>query len=330
MSSRYSSLGWRWFVAASLICLIFLPCNAYSSSEEPEKISLIPLWIPQAQFAGYMMAKEKGFYSDAGMDVTILKGGPSILPLQAIASREATFAIDWLPKCIQAKANGLDIVNIGQIIKDSAYMIVCKKTMATVDPKSLNNRKLAHWVGIMDLSVEAFLGKFNIQMEIVPNYTSVNLLLTSAVDAISAMRYNEYHQIINSGYDPDELVVYDLKDLGMNIPEDGLYCLERTYQRNPELCKRFVTASLLGWQYAFEHKEETLAVVMREARKAHTGTNMAHQRWMLNTMEKLIKSDDGAIIEKLDKKTYESVCELMIKYGYMERAPKYREFYKGP
>lgn len=320
-----------WILLALLLCvLVASEQRAQSTEPRTGKVSLIPLWIPQAQFAGYMMAREKGLYKAAGMDLEILRGGPDKSPIEYLETGRATFGVEWLPKCIKARAEGSEIVNIGQIIKDSAYLIVCKKTMATLTPKSLNNRKLAHWVGIIDLQPRVFFRKFDISMQIVPNYTSVNLLLTSAVDAISAMRYNEYHLILNSGYDPDDLVVYDLKDYGVNIPEDGLYCSEKTFDKYPGLCKRFVTASLRGWQYAFSNKEETLAVVMREARKAHTGANLAHQRWMLNSMEKLIRSENGEINEKLDKKTYKYVSGVLTELGFIENAPDFREFYRGP
>jgi NitT/TauT family transport system substrate-binding protein len=322
-------------IGASMIVALLVmvspgSCDTTGPGAQGVKVSLIPLWIPQAQFAGYMMAKEKGFYRAAGMDMTILRGGPDRSALEYIASGKATFCVDWLPKAIIARAKGAGIVSIGQIIKSSSYMIVCKKSMATLTPEDLDGRKLAHWVGIIKLHPKAFFRKFNINMRLTPNYTSVNLLLSSAVDAISAMRYNEYHLILNSGYDPEDLVVYDFKDLGINIPEDGLYCSEKIYQTRPDLCKRFALASLKGWQYAFANKDETLAVVIREAAEANTGTNLAHQRWMLNSMEKLIRSPKGAINEKLDKRDYDYVAELLRDFQFIDNAPEFEDFYKGP
>ena len=105
------------------------------------------------------------------------------------------------------------------------------------------------------------------------------------------MWYNEYHIVLNSGYNPDELTLFFFSDFGLNFPEDGLYCLEDTYRANPDLCKRFVQASLRGWLYAFENQAETVDLVMKHADAAHTGTNKAHQRWMLARMKDLILPD---------------------------------------
>ena len=105
---------------------------------------------------------------------------------------------------------------------------------------------------------------------------------------MSAMWYNEYHTILNSGLNPDDLTLFFFSRLGLNFPEDGIYCMEKTLREDPESCEAFVQASIKGWLYAFENQDDALNIVMKHAKAAHTGTNKAHQRWMLARMKELI------------------------------------------
>lgn len=176
----------------------------------------------------------------------------------------------------------------------------------------------------------AFFRKYDLSVTTVPLYSTVNLFLKGAVEAVSAMWYNEYHIILNSGYDPDELTLFFFSDLGLNFPEDGLYCLEETYKADPDLCKRFVKASLRGWLYAFENQAETVDLVMNYADAAHTGTNTAHQRWMLARMKDLMlpngnKNDLG----KLNQKDYTTVADTLKLLHLIEDTPAFHDFYRG-
>ena len=108
---------------------------------------------------------------------------------------------------------------------------------------------------------------------------------------MSAMWYNEYHTIFNSGINADDLTLFFFSQFGLNFPEDGIYCTEETFRKDPEMCAAFVRASIKGWLYAFDNQEEAMDIVMKHAKSAHTGTNRAHQRWMLARMKDLIIPD---------------------------------------
>jgi NitT/TauT family transport system substrate-binding protein len=170
-----------------------------------------------------------------------------------------------------------------------------------------------------------------VEVDIVPNYSSVELFLRHGVIATWAMWYNEYHLVLNSGYNPDELTVFSLKDTDLGFPEDGIYCLERTYRKDPSMCKAFAAASVKGWLYAFKHREEALDIVMKHAEAAFTGTNRAHQNWMLARMEDLILPGGRTdIAGKLDPRDYEAVGGALQENRIIDEFPPLREFYKGP
>jgi NitT/TauT family transport system substrate-binding protein len=294
-------------------------------------VSLLPQWIPQAQFAGYMVAVEKGFYRQAGVDLTLMKGGPQVQVFDSLQNRECTFATAWLSTGIQQRSSGARVVNIAQIIQRSALMLIARKSSGIKVPADLQGKKIGLWGGDFRIQPLAFFARNNLKVETIPLYGTSNLFLQGGVDVMSAMWYNEYHQILLSGLNENELSTFFFSDFGLNFPEDGIYCLEETYRANPELCSRVVNASLKGWLYAFDHEQEALDIIMRYADEAHTGTNKAHQRWMLERMRDLIiPGGNKAVLGKLKQQDYSNVVKVLQDLNLIKTPPAYSDFYRGP
>jgi len=317
-------------LVVSLILLSHI-ASAFSPAEPLTKVSLVPQWIPQAQFAGYMMALEKGFYKDAGLDLTLIRGGPDNLPFETLSSHRATFCTGWLSTGIQQRSAGISVINLGQIIQRSALMLIAKKTSGIASPADLHGKRIGLWEGDFRIQPLAFFRRNKLMVEMVPLYSSANIFLKGGVDAISAMWYNEYHAILNCGLNSDELSVFFLNDFGFKFPEDGIYCLEETYLANPGACARVVEASLKGWLYAFEHQDEAVDVVMRYCEEAHTGTNRAHQSWMLSRMKDLIlPNGDTSVLGKLKPEDYSRVAGILQDLNLISHVPPFIDFYRGP
>jgi NitT/TauT family transport system substrate-binding protein len=296
-----------------------------------EKVTLLLQWIPQAQFAGYMVALDKGFYRDAGIDVTLLPGGPQAPALEFLRDGKCTFATAWLSTAIQQRAAGVKLINIGQFIQRSALMLIVRKSSGIKTPADFKGKKLALWGGDFRIQPMAFLRKNNLNVEIIPLYATGNLFLKGGVDAMSAMWYNEYHQLLLSGINREELNTFFFSDLGLNFPEDGMYCLEETYIKNPQMSERIFNASIQGWLYAFEHEEEALDIVMKYANAAHTGTNKAHQKWMLARMRDLILPENNrSSLGKLKQTDYLSVGRVLKDLKLIRETPAFSDFYRGP
>lgn len=294
-------------------------------------VSLLPQWIPQAQFAGYMVAVKKGFYREVGLDLTLMKGGPQVPVFESLQNRLCTFATAWLSTGIQQKSSGAKVVNLAQIIQRSALMLVARKSSGIKVPADLQGKKVGLWGGDFSIQPLAFFKRNNLKVETIPLYSTSNLFLKGGVDVMSAMWYNEYHQLLMSGLNEDELNTFFFSDFGLNFPEDGIYCLEETYRANPELCSRLVKASLKGWLYAFDHEQEALDIVMQYAEEAHTGTNKAHQKWMLERMRDLIIPDGNkAALGKLKQEDYVNVGKALQDLNLIMTTPPYSDFYRGP
>jgi NitT/TauT family transport system substrate-binding protein len=333
-SRQMRSLQKRGMKAPAILILIVFswtwPC--LGSGPDLKKVSLIPQWLPQAQFAGYMLALDKGFYKEAGLDLTLMRGGPSDPPIEAMRSGRATFCTSWLSTGIQQRAAGEPIINIGQIVQRSALMLISKKAKRIEAPRDFEGKKVGIWEGDFRIQPLAFFRMNKLTVNIVPMYGTINLFLKGGVDAISAMWYNEYHTLLNSGLDSDELSLFFFRDNpALDFPEDGIYCLDSTYADNREACSKLVQASLKGWLYAFEHPDEALDIVMKYADEAKIGTNRAHQKWMLARMRDLIIPEgDKADLGKLDPEDYSRVGEVLRDLGFIRNVPPIGDFYKGP
>jgi len=277
------------------------------------------------------MAKEKGFYRASGLDVEILRGGPASPAFAALESRGTTFCNDWLLTGIQKRAAGATVVNVAQMFRHSAMMLIARKESGIRSLTDLNHKRIGLWEGDFRIPPMALFRRFNLTLTIVPLYSTINLFLKGGVDVVSAMKYNEYNTMIQSGIDPDELTTFDLRDFGLDFPEDGLYCLEETYNRDPHVVEHFVSASIAGWLYAFDHEKETLDVVMRYADEAHTGTNRAHQRWMLARVRELILGNgDKTKVGVLKRGDYLRAAEALRDQGLIREIPPFDRFYRGP
>lgn len=315
---------------AVVAVLIGLPGVPSAAAEQLQHVSLLPQWIPQAQFAGYMTALEKGFYREAGLEVKLLRGGPGRLPFEILQNKRTTFVTGWLSTGIEKRAAGLKVVNLAQIIQESSLMLVTRRSSGIKAPRNLTNKRVGIWGGHFLLPLLVFFHKNALPVTTVDQYQSINLFLKDGVDAASAMAYNEYHLILNSGLNADELNTFFLRDYGVNFPEDGLYCLEETYASDPDMCRRFVEASIKGWLYAFDHPAEAIDIVMEQMRGYNVGVNRAHQRWMLDRMREVIIPDgDRSQVGRLDPEAYRNVAHCLNEFGWIQSVPPISEFYKG-
>lgn len=309
--------------------VLFFSVSICRGEGKLKKASFIPLWSPQAQFAGYYAAYEKGIYKNHGLDVTIIQGGYRNPPARLLKTGKADFGILWLSAAIRERSGGAPLVNLAQVTQRSALVLVAKKSSGIVTPRDMNGKKISCWKGDLEIQPKAFLKKYNIKATLIPQAYTVNLFLRDGVDVISAMWYNEYHTILNSGINAEELTTFFYDQHGLNFPEDGIYAREDIVSRDPGLCRRFVQASLEGWAYAFAHQDEAVDIILKYMKEAGLPANRIHQKWMLEDMKELMMPGGKQYISgALDKDDYERVASEMLKSGVIKTAPDFASFYK--
>jgi NitT/TauT family transport system substrate-binding protein len=298
-------------------------------SQSLKKVTFVPHWIPQAQFAGYYTALDKGIYKKHGIDLTIITGGPKVSSSTLLKEGKVDFALMWLSNAIQLKSKGAKIVNIAQLVNRSSLMLIAKKSSGISKPEDMNGKKVGIWGGDFQIQPMAFFKKYNLNVKTIMQGNSINLFFFDGIDVTSAMWYNEYHTILNSGINKDELNTFFFSDYGLNFPEEGIYCSEDLFSKDPKLCEAFVSATLEGWQYAFQHPEEAVNIIIKYIKAENQPYNKAHQQWMLARMQDMIfpskKMDD---FEFLSQEGYKLVAEKLFDNGLIKKIPVYNELYK--
>jgi len=319
----------RYRIIFYLILLALIHVEARAGNKALKKVSFIPQWVPQAQFAGYYVGLERGIYKRHGIDLTIISGGPQRQSSDYLKNRKADFATMWLSSGIQMRDQGTKVVNIAQIMQRSALMLISKKSRGIKTVQDINEKKVGLWGPVFQIQPRAFFKKYNLKVKVIRQSYSVNLFLRDGVDVTSAMWYNEYHTILNAGLNPDELTTFFFHEHGLNFPEDGIYTLEDTLNRDPDLCKAFVTASIEGWLYTFSHPQEALHIVMKNLKKEHIPATWVHQRWMLERMKDLILPEGSATpIGRLVPEEVNLVAKLLNDHGLIKGIPEFTSFYR--
>ena len=287
-------------------------------AQAADEVTLQLKWVTQAQFAGYYVAKDKGFYEEENLDVTIKPGGPDIAPTQVIAGGGADVTVEWMPAALAAREKGLPLVNIAQPFKSSGMMLTCLKETGVTGPEDFPGRTLGVWFFGNEFPFLSWMSQLGIPTEggedgvtVLKQGFNVDPLLQGQADCISTMTYNEYWQVIDAGVSPDELVTFKYEDQGVATLEDGLYVLEDRLEDPAFVDKmvRFVRASMKGWKYAEENPDEAAMIVLEnDATGAQTEK---HQKRMMGEIAKLTAGSNGA----LDPADFERTVESLLAGG---------------
>lgn len=299
------------------------------SAQSLTTIRYMPHWLHQAQFAGLYMAYEKGYYADAGLNVEILDGGPAFPMGKVFTDDIADMGTMFLSGAIELADEGVQVVNIGQLSKKSALIFIAKKSDSINTVDDFHGKKIGIWRSDFRELPMAFIKKYNINAEIVPITSTINLFLEGGIDIMCVMWYNEYDQVYLAGIDHEDLNAFYFFDYGLNFPEDGIYCKKSFLQQHTGACRNFVEATMKGWKYAFDHKEETLDVVLQYMKKRNIPANLAHQRWMLDIMENVILGDGDSLNIELSREDYLRTARVLKESGSIDKIMEFDEFFKA-
>lgn len=270
-------------------------------AQAADDLTLQLKWVTQAQFAGYYVALENGFYGEEDLNVTIKPGGPDVAPAQVIAGGGADVVVDWMPSALAAREAGLPLVNIAQPFKSSGMMLTCRKDSGVATPADFPGKTLGVWFYGNEYPFLSWMSTLGYSTEggdgvtVLKQGFNVDPILQGQADCVSTMTYNEYWQIIDAGLSPDDLITFKYEDEGVSTLEDGLYVLEDMLEDPAEVSKleRFVRASMKGWKWAEENPEEAAAIVLEND---ETGAQTEkHQVRMMGEIAKLTAGSNGAL-----------------------------------
>lgn len=303
----------RLMISSAVLALLAGAANA------ADPLTLQLKWVTQAQFAGYYVAKDKGFYDEENLEVTIQPGGPDIAPTQVLAGGGADVTVEWMPAALAAREKGLPIVNIAQPFKSSGMMLTCLKESGVTDPATdFKGKTLGVWFFGNEYPFLSWMAHLGVPtaggadgVTVLKQGFNVDPLLQKQAACISTMTYNEYGQVLDAGLKPEDLVTFKYEDQGVATLEDGLYTLQATLD-DPAMqdrLVRFVRASMKGWKYAEENPEEAAGIVLDND---ETGAQTeAHQVRMMQEVAKLTAGSNGA----LDEADYQRTVDTLLAGG---------------
>jgi NitT/TauT family transport system substrate-binding protein len=287
--------------------------------ESLEPVSLQLQWFTQAQFGGYYAAKEKGFYEEMCLDVTIVEGGVEIVPQTQLANGDVDFALSWVPKALASREAGADITNIAQIFQRSGTLQVSFVEAGITSPEDFAGKKIGNWGFGNEYEVFAAIGQAGLDpatdVELVGQQFDMVALLEGDIDAAEAMTYNEYAQVLEAVnpdtgelYQPEDFNVISYEEIGVGMLQDAIWADAARLADDPQYrdqAVRFVAASMQGWAFCRDNVEECRDIIVG----AGSTLGSSHQLWQMNEVNKLIwPSPDG--IGYIDQGAWDRTVEI--------------------
>jgi NitT/TauT family transport system substrate-binding protein len=291
--------------------------GAACESATPVKLQL--QWFVQAQFGGYFAAVDQGIYDDYCLDVEILEGGVDIVPQQQLADGAADFAIAWVPKALQTREAGADIVNIAQIFQRSGTLQVSFVDAGITSPDDFAGKKIGNWGFGNEYEIFAALTEAGLDpasdVELVQQQFDMLGLLAGDIDAAEAMTYNEYAQVLEAVnpdtgelYTPEDFNVISYEEVGVGMLQDAIWADAAKLESDAayrETAVNFVAASIEGWAYCRDNPESCRDIVVG----AGSQLGNSHQLWQMNEINKLIWPATGGI-GMIDQAAWDRTVEI--------------------
>ena len=321
----------RLSIVLLVMCMVLSFGAVLAQDEELVPVSLQLQWVAQSQFAGYYAAVANGYYEEEGLDLTILEGAVEIVPQQVVAAGDAEFGIAWVPKVLESREAGADLVNIAQIFQRSGTLQVSFVDTGIESVEDFEGMRIGTWGFGNEHELFVAMRAEGIDPEnpddvtIVQQPFDMSLLINGEVDAAQAMTYNEYAQVLETTdedgeliYTADDLDVIDFNDVGTAMLQDHIFVRGEwlVEEGNPEIAEAFVRASIRGWIFCRDNFDECVDIVLENGPTLGEG----HMRWQLNEINKLIwPSSDG--IGTLDPDLWAQTVDVAIEGEVITEAP---------
>jgi NitT/TauT family transport system substrate-binding protein len=295
------------------------------------KVSVQLQWVSQAQFAGEIAAKAEGFYEAAGLDVTLLEGGPNVANITVgCAANGPEFTLGWVPKALVAVESGnCDLVSIAQIYQRSGTRSVSWKETGITSVDQFKGKKIGVWDFGNEYEVTAGASKHGLAVG--KDYTRViqdfNMsgLLNKDIDVAEAMTYNEYAQVLEAKnpatgalYQASDLNVIDWNAEGTAMLQDAVFARAAWLAQagSADIATKFLKATFEGWIFCRDNPDKCVDEVLAVG----TTLGKGHQAWQMNEVNPLIwPSPNGIGIT--DKALWDQTIAVALEGKFLTKTP---------
>ena len=307
----------------SLLCLL---CISFLSGYA-QKITFSPQWSAQSQFAGYYAALEKGFYDEAGLDVSIVHPSNSYSSINMLKDGTTDFITCELIQAMMASDKGIRLVNLLQTTQHTTLVLIShEKDISKMS--DLAGRRIGTWkVGFSEIPY-IIDKEHKLGIEWVKFINPLNIYISGAIDATLGKSYNEGILFSMSGITPGSILRFS--EMGYDYPEDGLYVSEAFFKKNPDVCRKFAEASRKGWEWVRNNRKEAVDIVMKYVKEANVSTNIYVQKWMLEEVLEMQEDEKGeAPSYQLNANAFYWLNDVLLKHGYISKPVEYERLTGG-
>lgn len=289
-------------------------------AQAPAKASLRLKWLPQTQFAGFYLAKARGYYAAEGIDLTINPGGPNLLTENLVATGADTFGLSGgTDSVFAARDKGLPVVCIGIAHQMTPFVFVSRLDGPVKTLEDFRGKTVTTWFTGANYVLLGMLAQAGIKpadLTLQPQQVSMTPFIDGQSDVATATVYNEYYTLMTR-MGADKLRRFVPEDYGVTFPRDTLITSEATVKEKPDLVRGFLRASIRGWRDALRDKKAGVDAVMAMA----PTLDRAAQDFMLTEAGKLMvvgqAAQDGLFW--INDGAVKSAHDFLLKYAVIKK-----------
>ncbi|MDH3376640.1 MAG: ABC transporter substrate-binding protein [Gammaproteobacteria bacterium] len=246
-------------VTVGLACSAFL---TFALAEETMRLE----WVMQGQFAGPIVALERGYYNDEGIEMKLLPAGPDIKPAVTVAQETDTFGIGHPNQVIAARANDVPLVMVMQFGQKSATTYVVRKEAGVGKVEDMAGHSVGLWFGGDEHEFLAMLDSAGVDqgdVKIISQGYDIVGWLNGDYEVMQVTLFNELLQVYDQGFKKSDLVFLDPSDYGVALVSGGVFTTQSMINENPAAVQAMVNATLRGWKEALAEPEAAAKIVVK-------------------------------------------------------------------
>jgi NitT/TauT family transport system substrate-binding protein len=273
-----------------------------------EAITIRLKWLHQAQFAGYYVAKEKGYYKAAGLEATIEAGGPDFPAVQMVAGGNEQFGVTGADQVLIAREKGVPVVALAVLYRKNPFVLFALSKSGIDKPAKFVGKNIGVKIGgneeLIYRAVIKSAGVDKSQLTETPVKFDLTPLLTGQVEVWPGYVINEVLAAQEKGFGVN--IIYPA-DYGVTLYADTLFTTEKMLKEKPAIVRSFVAATMKGWSDAIANPEEAAKITVKYGSKL----TYEHELAMMKASVALLKPDDKPL-GSMNEEGWKSVESLLL------------------
>lgn len=292
-----------------------------STQKQLKHVTLIMNYYPMEEYAAPLVAQEKGFFAEEGLDVEIREGTGSTTSAKVVAAGDTDFGLCAAPTVLISRTKGMPLKVLGVIHQETPTAAIFRKSSGIKSPKDFEGKTIAsELASTKHQQFLAFLRKNGVdekKINFVPTSgDELPILLSGKADV--ALRYgHEVPAMLKAkGFSPDDFEIMYMKDYGLHFYNNAIIARDETIKNDPDTAKKFVKALSKGWEYTIAHPEEAIDIFVKHYPKMDKATYLEN----LNALIPLLGNEDTKehCFGHQAKERWETLQDLLYEFKVIE------------